>query len=327
MEPSGPPPYDPDSTPATDAAAPPPPPLASGVYPTADRGVPTDASGRVAADLPCLSCGYNLRGQWPSGACPECGMGIGDAVSGDRLALADPGWVARLRNGMTSLLWLILIIVVGAVMMGVIAAVTLPAGGPQGGLPTEMIIMGGIFSLVVVAVSLYGYLNLTAPEPAPLGGDPTQRQVARVGLLTAIGLGFVQSILDLTAASPAGSSLVGLLATLANLIGYFALMTYLAMLARRVPDPGLASQTGIVKWGMSAGFVLVGLTHLVTLAVSPGGAPTSPFPAGGGAELGVALMGLGCLMGLAFLVFGIWSIVLMFMYRSRFATAASGGFR
>jgi hypothetical protein len=42
------------------------------------RRIPADA--RVADDLPCIGCGYNLRSALANGQCPECGRPVGDSL-------------------------------------------------------------------------------------------------------------------------------------------------------------------------------------------------------------------------------------------------------
>lgn len=62
--------------------------------------------GLIDADVPCLGCGYNLRGLDPGGGrCPECGQPVGpslrDAAAGGgrSLASSDPRWVTELAAG------------------------------------------------------------------------------------------------------------------------------------------------------------------------------------------------------------------------------------
>lgn len=55
----------------------------------------------IATDLPCLGCGYNLRGLDASGACPECGKPAVESTQGDRLEFADIGWLRNVRLGVT----------------------------------------------------------------------------------------------------------------------------------------------------------------------------------------------------------------------------------
>jgi hypothetical protein len=56
----------------------------------------------IPSDLPCLECGYNLRGLPRYGRCPECGVDVGpsvDRLNARTLADADPRWLRRLSEG------------------------------------------------------------------------------------------------------------------------------------------------------------------------------------------------------------------------------------
>jgi hypothetical protein len=46
---------------------------------------------RVIADVPCVGCGYNVRGALASGLCPECARPVGDSL----FVLSKPQVVAR----------------------------------------------------------------------------------------------------------------------------------------------------------------------------------------------------------------------------------------
>ena len=68
----------------------------------ADRASLDDA-GRVAGDLPCDQCGYNLRTLLPDGRCPECGHPVAETLRPDELRYASPQYVRALASGTTVL--------------------------------------------------------------------------------------------------------------------------------------------------------------------------------------------------------------------------------
>src|SRR3954465_5592423 len=49
--------------------------------------------------VPCVRCGYELRGLPGSALCPECSYPRWQSVQGNRLASADPDYLARLHWG------------------------------------------------------------------------------------------------------------------------------------------------------------------------------------------------------------------------------------
>ena len=61
----------------------------------AKQHIDLDASGTIAADVPCIQCGYNLRGLDFEGRCPECDQPISasvdDLLLARRRAQADSG--------------------------------------------------------------------------------------------------------------------------------------------------------------------------------------------------------------------------------------------
>ncbi len=63
------------------------------------RSVIVDEKGRVATDLVCPSCRYNLRGLLQNGACPECGLAVEKAILA---ASNDPRWT-RLQKVLATL--------------------------------------------------------------------------------------------------------------------------------------------------------------------------------------------------------------------------------
>lgn len=63
--------------------------------------------GRIDSDMPCPTCGYNLRFQREGGACPECGWAIDVEawVEADQLSLAESHWRSGVQRGGRLLYW------------------------------------------------------------------------------------------------------------------------------------------------------------------------------------------------------------------------------
>ncbi len=49
--------------------------------------------------LPCIDCGYDLRGLSTSQTCPECGAAVERSTRGDRLCFANPRWLGKVKWG------------------------------------------------------------------------------------------------------------------------------------------------------------------------------------------------------------------------------------
>ncbi len=102
---------------APEPAAPlPPPPV-----PT-DPIVPLDADGRVAADLPCDRCRYNLRTLRADALCPECAHPIAYSIAPLTLQYATPEYRACLRIGVRLLRFGFMTASLGAAMAPVVEA-------------------------------------------------------------------------------------------------------------------------------------------------------------------------------------------------------------
>lgn len=276
-----------------------------------------DEHGRLSAEVTCRQCGYNLNGLSPTGMCPECGLEIAMSLQSDRLAFADPQWVDTLAKGAKLLAWwLILSIVLGMVLGGVLEAVS--ANDPQ-----VQAVAQSAFALVGMIITVAAVWWLTTPEPREWEQETsTSRTLARYGYAAAL----VFSVLALAAlaASPVAASVGDFLSGLCSLVGIFALFVYMRRLALRIPDESLAKQTWIVMWGLviTMGIAIVAL-FVAGLSIGFS-SPGSPGPGGGAFPTGTAA-GVGvvaCVLGVAFLVFGIWAIVLAFQYSSRFRRAA-----
>lgn len=277
----------------------------------ADPWTPLPSSGpRIdepfESDLPCRSCGYNLRGLVPSGRCPECGTAIGFSLHGDLLKYSDPNWVETLAGGM---IWIIAGLVVGLVL-GIAVGVS---GAPRNG---SLVTAATIASYLV---SLVGYWKVTTPDPSKTkSAGLNLRLVARYGWIAASVLNAVESAVNMQQ-SWAETSLL-LFSQIANCVSTVGICLYAADLARRIPRQSLARQTHTVMWGS---LVLEVVCAILFLLVTATLGTTAGAPSAGGTASSIAAVGLSCFAIIGGLIFGIWAIVLLVKYHKALTQAAA----
>ena len=301
----------------------PPAPVAPPVAPAPPETEPVlkvrfDERGLIGEDVGCRSCGYNLRGLRIDATCPECSIPIRRSVYGDLLRFCDPGWVGRLARGVWWIIAGIVATVVLSVAVPFFVTLLLSAAAPVA-LPTLMSVVG-VVSLLTSLVMVIGVWLLTSPDPAQMEPEPaiTARRLARwciVAQLLATPLQMVAAPAGMVPA--AGMSLVRSLSLLSGmglgmvaLVGYIAGLVYLRRLALRMERKQLAGQTRIVIWGYLCAYGLGFVFGLVTLAVMPimaAGAPPGP------GLMSLVVAG-GCVVVPAYLIFGVWGTVLLFIY-------------
>lgn len=263
-----------------------------------------EPTGPIDHDLPCRHCGYNLRGLTTDRACPECGTAVGRSLLGDQLRFSDPAWVRTLAKGMTWLLCgvlLGLIVGVSTIIIGIIYqsvnphALTLPP------------VIPGLISLV-------GYWLVTTPEPSvEVMSGVTVRSLVRWTMTCSIGINLAD--LTMVAAEPLLSVAIDLIGGVLGMVGYFTLFVYARRLALRVPDYRLAHQTRVVMWGIVTTLGVMILFGVLTTSVTILGSGRS---SGGFIVIAIPI----CMVFIAYLVFAIWSLVLLFWYR-RAATSSA----
>jgi hypothetical protein len=139
--------------------------------------VPPPATS-VIDDLPCRSCGYNLRTLATEGVCPECATPVAASLRSELLRDADPDWLWHMHSGCKLLYWGIWgawlsYIFFRAISLGLIRTFALPASS---------------------AVAAVGTWMLTSPDPSGIGEDRYGRPRA-----WARGLGIVQFAATLVA--------------------------------------------------------------------------------------------------------------------------------
>ncbi len=282
-------------------------------------GFALDAAGRLAFDLPCTACGYNLRGQLPGGACPECGAPVASSRHNPRSALskAPPQWIARLGSGAA---WIITGSLVGLALS--VASVCLSyMNGTAAAAPPRLTWPGIAYwsvSSLAALIFLVGVFRITTPGPTSASNA---RDIARWGLtasqcaaLFAALCFYDQSIKAIQIGL--GAYLIGL--GLLN-VGVFALNCYLLELARSTGDKGLASQYFFVLW-MVFYAMLAATIAFVALAVQVGVAQPAAVLDWMDYRATLLVLGLSTLVMLGAYV---WWIALLYVFRRRCSEAVS----
>ncbi len=222
--------------------------------PTTPGGLPT---GPVRDGVLCVSCGYELAGLAPSGACPECGTLVARSLRGDLLAFAPAEYLARLHRGAAIVVVTILVMVVFVVLgIGLMAYLALSGVGGSAGGGVSLAVLEGVMGLGGLALGLillYGWWLLSTPMPMHQSTQmDTARRWVRGLLIASAALTALEFVADLAmgppagSASPAGSAAsmsamvllggLGLLSALVGVAGYVMQMLYVAWLGQRIPD-------------------------------------------------------------------------------------------
>jgi hypothetical protein len=229
-----------------------------------------DDDGRIAQDISCLECDYNLRTLRLDGVCPECGTDVRRAILGDLLYYADAAWVRRLALGMKILWWwLATMLLFPFVGWAVLAVLSLfgPRGGQQRAAvssgPSSGIVNvlssvgGGLLVLAWLMTPLVGVWFLTTPEPriSPDREDPWARRVLRYAFPGMCVLALVAEIL-LRRLGLAGANDPPWVFTPLQCMNGVLLLCYMAHLGKRLPDRSLPAIAGVTAGGLAVVAVL-----------------------------------------------------------------------
>jgi hypothetical protein len=193
--------------------------------------VQIDPAGRIAQDVPCIHCGYNLRSLLADQACPECNQAVGESLRGDLLQFGNPAWLRRLAGGMG---WLIVGSILFLLTRG--AHYLLAWLGSRGAIPitgTPWPFHAGW--VIAQAATLIGVWKATSREPRTLGMPAGFDARTLAGPLLAAGFLLGYALMPLRNAGTLRVALLGQIPTIIMMSGWICLYIHLANLARRVP--------------------------------------------------------------------------------------------
>lgn len=318
---------------------------------------PRGADVHVVADLPCGSCGYNLRTLSLGGVCPECARPVRRSIAACFLRSADAGWVRQLARGVLLLLVAAGVFYVGYVFLFAPMQGLLPLMSPKLIPSTAHRLVGGLDQIVgragVMALAMLALWTLAKPDPA--NPTRTERVSARRLLRTCICLWPVPLGLTLVATQgmsrqivyhslPSGFVMLnpsfavltiatGMTGAALFVVTPLALLHYLGALMRRVPRPGLARFCRILFWGVlvSGAALLAGYAWMdfrvmvwtVTVPVAGFGANPAPLPPRPPLGVGFTMAWYSAAIGWrAMIVFLSAGLVLLFLVQRALAEAA-----
>ncbi len=223
-----------------------------------------DAERRVAIDLPCLGCGYNVRTLANDAVCPECARPVIESLRGGFLRYADPSWVKGLGNGLSMVL---IASTAGIMVPGIAMQIVTGAYAPG-----EARMIAGFITLLLavsssVLLAMVGLHWVTRRDPV---ADPqhegwSARRMARwsswlllagplywlalvISVFTNLGLG--QSGSSQTLMFMPVYSLGEIAVMAAYCVTPVLLIRHLMVLLRRIPRPGLARFAQVAFWGL-----------------------------------------------------------------------------
>lgn len=221
---------------------------ADATQPAAPIAPPLDASGAIAADIPCRQCGYNLRGLTEAHRCPECGAAVGLSTRGDLLRFAEPGWVERIARGgqmvmggLTGIVLGMFVLVCAGMFTGVVAVTSSN--------PWLFVIplIAGAWMLAVSAAVAYGVWLITARDPADTAPATwrSSRTLARSAVVSAMLVVALDTIGDMFVTTFLAQAIIAIssfVMTLVTFIGALAYLHYGGKLADRIPEPKLVAR-------------------------------------------------------------------------------------
>jgi hypothetical protein len=234
----------------------------------------------IPCDLPCVSCGYNLRTLRRNAMCPECGAPIRDSLRLQLLHFAPREWLDRLFRGAVLTL-------IGFVGWSAVAGLMQAWSAHRPLNVIEWILRFAAAS--AIAIYLAGAWCLTTPDRRQMSSPLMTflRVGTRAGLLPVVAFTEGARLAALNSSTALGPCMM--MAVLSRWVCFSVLLLYLAWLANRMLSrfPTLLSRFCLVALAVSSIGVLLLLPWSLSAhaaysayAASPqgrgGAAPTAP---------------------------------------------------
>jgi len=210
--------------------------------------------------LPCLECGYDLRGLDAHGSCPECGELIALSTRGNALRNADPLYLTRAH----------------------IAAILLAATFAVGAcVRIERMIGLGLPGLVLIRISTFCELFPLIASVLLASRDATAQRrdwPNRSQIVVMLAIVHIAAYLAVVYAT-VDAGPYRLLSAFALMGWYVAIFSILRDLAERANDPTLKRHNPVVLWSLVGAAALGELLPEVILLLNWGGfvLPTVPL--------------------------------------------------
>ncbi len=234
---------------------------------SATADAPPNVDSQLHAGVLCRRCGYELRGLAASANCPECSWPVSASLAGDSLRYADPAYLRSLVRGIKLLQAAILI----SVVVGLGSALMPMLSGYVPGLSVGAltIVMTTVAMLASIAGAV-GWWLFSSPDQSRRSTD--RGQLPRRLIRASVVIGMVASILQvilllanggvaLVPLAPTGGAgpaamgvlglftmLIGLFASIAGIVQFFASMLYIRWIAPLIPNPRALKRAGRLMW-------------------------------------------------------------------------------
>jgi len=201
------------------------------------ESIPGSPSAALATDVPCIQCGYNLRGLTSGGQCPECGKTIDESLRGELLRFANADWLRTIQRGISiAIIW---------AALGIVWKLS------DRWIGLHYLSYSVVFMLIFSGIALIWFaaamlITVREPRTALQSSGVSLRHLIRTlaGVETV-----VPAIFHFTPGFPSIISIfVIFISILIHVVGLTAMLIFLRRLAQRIPNAFFERATTPLIW-------------------------------------------------------------------------------